>query len=137
MRYLFSAMGLVWVVACIGCGETADGLTKFPVTGTVLFDGSPVEEGQIIFRPSDGNGHSFAGPIKDGKFSFDSSEGSKQVEITAYKINEATQAEAGPIPGETVSSRKAYIPEKYNRKTTLSIMVGSIEKNYYEFDLAP
>lgn len=137
MRDLFLGFVLALTTVCIGCGNATDGSKSFPVTGTVLFEGTPIEEGQVVFRSADGNGHSFAGSIKDGKFSFDSTEGFKQVEITAYKNDEIGKAESGPIPEVTLPAKKAYIPEKYNRKTTLSVTVTSIDKNYFEFDLTP
>ncbi|MGB9688853.1 hypothetical protein [Thermogutta sp.] len=64
------AQGLVLLtgfvlVAVPGCGKSS-GVT---VSGTVTFDGRPVEEGYLTLSPADGKGPSAGGPIKEGKFS--------------------------------------------------------------------
>lgn len=53
------------LVTLSGCGRSG-GVT---VSGTVTFDGRPVEEGYITLSPADGKGPSAGGPIKEGKFS--------------------------------------------------------------------
>jgi len=53
------------LVSLPGCSKS-DGVT---VSGTVTFDGRPVEEGYITLSPADGKGPSAGGPIKQGKFS--------------------------------------------------------------------
>jgi len=65
-----SARGLAVLVGFIlvtapGCAKSG-GVT---VSGTVTFDGRPVEEGYITLSPADGKGPSAGGPIKEGKFS--------------------------------------------------------------------
>lgn len=48
-----------------GCGG---GQATGDVSGTVSFDGKPVEMGSITFLPADGNGPSAGGSITDGKY---------------------------------------------------------------------
>ena len=70
---------LLAVGACGGPG----GPPKYSVSGNVTFDGAPLPEGEIAFRPTDGKGQSCGGPIENGKYAFDSTPGKMQVSITA------------------------------------------------------
>lgn len=77
----------VGLVACLcsmmiwaGCGQSSKGVT---ISGTVTFDGRPVEEGYVTFSPADGKGSPRAGPIKDGQFTVrDVTPGEKIVSVT-------------------------------------------------------
>lgn len=75
--FVGSLLGLViWA----GCGKSSGGVT---VSGTVTFDGRPVEEGYVTFSPADGKGPARGGPIKDGKFTVtDVMPGEKIVSVT-------------------------------------------------------
>ena len=43
--------------------------TKTTVSGTVTYNGEPVQKGYMSFAPSGGKGQSFAAPIVDGQYS--------------------------------------------------------------------
>src|SRR5262245_48276896 len=53
------------VLLLVGC----DGVPMAQVSGTVKFEGQPVEEGTIAFYPADGKGPSAGNPIKNGHYS--------------------------------------------------------------------
>lgn len=54
---------LALLVVMVGCsGSIAT------VSGKVTYNGEPVENGYISFRPSDGRGKSFATPISNGQY---------------------------------------------------------------------
>src|SRR5260370_25444591 len=57
--------GLAWAVVLLvtGCG---DGRVR--VSGTVVFEGKPVEQGIISFEPTDGVGPTTGGSIPGGKY---------------------------------------------------------------------
>jgi hypothetical protein len=118
--------------ALIGCGQE-DGPALFAVSGTVTFDGAPVEEGRIQFRDAAG-GRAFSAEIIDGSYSLDAEEGQMAVGITASRI----------IPGKFDTSNpdddpqpvgEMYIPSQYNSKTTLSASVSAASDNTFQFDL--
>ena len=46
-----------------GCGSSLA-----TVSGTVTYDGKPVEDGYITFTPADGKGKDGGGPIKNGHY---------------------------------------------------------------------
>jgi hypothetical protein len=54
---------LLALLCFAGCG--ADDTT---VAGKVTYNGEPVEEGAITFRPADGKGQSFGAPIVNGEY---------------------------------------------------------------------
>jgi hypothetical protein len=68
---------LAWVV--VGCARKPS-----YVTGTVTYEGAPVQSGYITFIPVDGQGASTGGQIVRGKYKVeDVSPGTKRVEIRA------------------------------------------------------
>lgn len=124
---------LLLVALClvtIGCGGGSD---KQSVSGTVTFDGQPVPEGEIIFRPADNKGQSDAGRINDGKFSFQSTPGAKKVSITGMRDVPGKFDDSNPGSPKT-PVRESFIPEKYNSRTELTAEVGAGSREF-QFDL--
>ncbi|MDB5341208.1 MAG: signal peptide-containing protein [Planctomycetaceae bacterium] len=130
----FSLVYSLAIVACLLAGCGSDGPPKYQVSGEVTFDGKPVEEGQIIFTPTEAGVGPDAGIIKGGKFSFLSKEGDKKVSIEATR----------EVPGKTTSDFKggqvplveSYIPARYNKQTKLEATVSDVAAdNKFEFDL--
>ena len=94
-----------------GCGDK--GPLRHQVTGTVNLDGQPLESGQVLFIPSDGQGPADACPIVAGKFEGKVAPGAKRVEITATK--EVPAAEPGGMPDYVT-----LVPKQYNTESTLT-----------------
>ncbi len=118
------------LLVSLGCGSGGKPET-IEVSGNVTFDGSPVTNGEIIFRDAAGVLRGCGGPIADGKYSFEASPGSKKVEITAIREIPGKTVEANP--GEVTAVMEMYIPAKYNEQTTLTTEVSESET---EFDFA-
>ncbi|MDY0167682.1 MAG: hypothetical protein RBS80_14135 [Thermoguttaceae bacterium] len=118
------------VLAASGCGR-GDGMNA--VTGTVTFDGQPVESGEILFRSPDGTEGSSAGKITGGRYSLRSTPGVKRVEITARREIETPPAASG----EPAIGFESYIPDKYNRKSELTAEVADRGRNTFDFELTP
>ena len=102
---------VVSLLLVAGCGPK--GPLRYKVTGTVNLDGQPLETGQVLFIPSDGQGPSDACRIVTGKFEGEVAPGPKRVEITATK--ELPPAEPGGMPGT-----ETLVPKQYNRESTLT-----------------
>ena len=69
MRFASSAVLLLLALTFTGCG--GDGLDRYPVSGTVTYDGEPVEFGAIFFEPTASVGAiapTVYLPIRDGKY---------------------------------------------------------------------
>lgn len=114
----------------MGCGHS--GPVTHTVTGTVTFDGQPVEEGEIIFRAADGGSGSWETRIVAGSYRLEVTPGAKRVEITARR-----KIEGGPVAesGEPAISYTAYIPEAYNEKSKLTASVTADGSNQFDFTL--
>ena len=69
----------------VGCG----GDNLIAISGTVTFDGEPVERGTISFLPVDGLGPTAAAIITNGEYHTEVAPGEKRLEIHGYaKIGE-------------------------------------------------
>lgn len=118
-------MGLALLLALVaGCG----GAPTAEVTGTVRFNGKPVEDGDIVFVPADGKAPA-AGKIKDGRFAVRARPGRNKVQIRAAR---AARGKPDPIMGAT---KRGYIPAKYNTRTTLEEEVRPGGANELRFEL--
>lgn len=120
------------VTGCSGSIEDAPEVAA--VTGTVEFNGKPLEEGTIVFHPT--SGRSASGVIKGGKI----------VEVTT-----TTKGDGAPVGDNkvTIFSTKpdpkdlsgmgtiSLIPEKYNdlKKSGLNAMIKGNKENTVTFDL--
>jgi hypothetical protein len=115
----------------LGCG--GDGSPKtYTVSGTVSYDGKPVDKGSILFRQVGGEGRGYSAEIKDGKYEVKLEAGEMSVTITGSR-------ETGKMikdeNGETVPQVVMYIPKKYNDATTLKTTIKP-ESQTIPFDLA-
>jgi hypothetical protein len=135
----------------IGCGGD-DGIgQRFPVSGTVTYNGEPLKTGTVSFFPEDSNtGRGASGAIlEDGSYTLttqspgDGAFGGKyKVAISAVEIleKEKTQTTAlGGIPDQAVAAhakRKNLIPIKYSGTDTseLTATVGP-GSNTFDFKL--
>ncbi|HBJ34080.1 MAG TPA: hypothetical protein DDZ51_04815 [Planctomycetaceae bacterium] len=111
--------------AVLGCGNGDS--SGEPVSGTVTFDGQPVESGDILLFPAGGGGTPEGGKITDGKFQFQASDGPKRVEIVA------TREEGAAADG--LPNYVSYIPKQYNTNSTLTQTVTKGNENVFVFDL--
>lgn len=128
-RFLFLATLAIFPLAMAGCGLAA-GSATYPVSGTVSFDGQAVPDGDIFFVSVPGPGEN-SGKIVGGKFSFRATPGKKKVRIQTSKITEGGRKGA---MGEPVADD--YIPDRYNKDTTLTAEVVSGGKNEFTFTLS-
>ena len=116
-----------------GCGGGPTGPTLYKVSGSVSFDGAPVEVGRIEFRRAEGDKRAFSGEIKGGSYSLQCEAGKVDVVITASRIIPGKFDTSNPDdPPQPVG--EMYIPEKYNAKSTLTAEVKS-GSNDIPFDL--
>ena len=101
------------------------------VAGTVSFDGTPVEDGQIVFRLTSGEQRGYETVIRSGRYQLECEPGEVRVEITAFR----------PVPGKFTTANgpkepvtEMYIPEKYNSGTRLTKTLGE-SGNTVDFEL--
>lgn len=154
-------MAMAWLVmgpALAGCASQAesDDLPRQAVSGTVRFDGRPLEHGRIVFQPASPEAKVPAGgEIEDGQFAIPRGQGPTPGD---YRVMISSSGPAPPgadaPPGaEEVNPPKAsrpsrgakasnasraapeLIPKEYNAKTKLTAKVEADKPNTFEFAL--
>lgn len=120
------------LVACVLISAGCSGDGKYPVNGTVTWNGEPIpadQNGHVTFLPVDPSETPDAGPIgPDGTFSFRSAPGEKKVEILISRPVGKVVESMG------MAAQEQYIPARYNEETELvvEIVAGA---NDLQFDL--
>ncbi|WP_439628542.1 hypothetical protein [Gemmata sp.] len=108
---------LVGLGAAAGCGS--GDAPSAEVSGSVTFDGKPVEEGGISFNAADGNAPGGGGVIKGGKYTATRVPiGATKVSITAVKVVGQKKAYDAPDSPMTPIT-EPLLPAKYNTATEL------------------
>ncbi|TWT29691.1 hypothetical protein [Blastopirellula retiformator] len=119
MRIALLAMGLLLPIVC-GCRVSeSNGPARHTVTGTVTFEGKPLESGLISFEAADDAAIGLApasSEIVDGKYSLTATTGKKTVKVSRTVEAGRDQITQDPILKES-------IPAKYNQKSTLEYAV--------------
>jgi hypothetical protein len=125
----FFLLGAAVATGCGGGGGTGD------VSGTVTYDGKPVEQGSISFVPADGKGPSAGGAIKDGKYEASKvPAGTAKVIINGAKVTGKKKMYDDPA-APYVQTASELLPAKYNEATELRYDVRSGAQTK-DFDLA-
>jgi hypothetical protein len=138
LKQLLTFQAVLVCLSTLGCGGGApDGPELFPVTGTVTFDGEPINEGSILFRADGGTGKGYAGEIKDGSYTLETVTGEMKVEITASRAVPGKFGEAASPDEEPPPLMEMYIPAQYNTKSTLTAEVKADGDNTIPFELTP
>ncbi|MCE9567240.1 MAG: hypothetical protein K8U57_35000 [Planctomycetes bacterium] len=117
----------------VGCGGGTD---SGDVSGTVVYDGKPIEEGSISFTPEDGNGPTAGGSIKSGKYTAPKVHlGTAKVSISGAKVTGSKKMYPDDPKSPVVITSTEMLPEKYNQKTELRYDVKSGAQTK-DFDLS-
>lgn len=116
--------GLMLLVFTLGC-DTGPSVAQ--ISGQITMEGVPIEQGQILFEPLDGESAIGTGIIDNGKYDVECLPGNYKVMITGTrKIPGAPPI--SNIPGEEIEAREPIVPKKYNRETTLEKEVSPGEQ---------
>lgn len=138
-----SASAAFCSMVVIGCTTDPDPRgERVAVNGTVLLDGNPVQQAQILFISDRGSGKVRAvGQVEAGTFVLDQSHGplpgSNRVEIRPLTMElEAFEAKQKSDLQKQVSPLLVEIPARFNSKSELTADVSTDSvKNVFEFDL--
>jgi hypothetical protein len=116
-------LGCVLVIAG-GCGSGVRAIDgSVPVSGTVTFNGQPLEQGMVRFAPEGGGKTQPAtGQIKNGKFTMQTTASSPGVVAGKYKVSIISNKPFSPPalkPGTPPDPKAKFepeslIPKKYN-----------------------
>lgn len=127
---VLSVLIIAPMLAVCGCGSRGD-LEKVVVEGAITYDGKPVENGDILFRPETGAKGPISGAaIKDGRYTASGKGGvpvgNHTVSIRAYRGGGASAGSDLDAMGVTQQGgRIQYIPAKYNNETMLTITIDN------------
>jgi hypothetical protein len=129
----------VVALACIGllavpwCGDDTGLAKRYPGSGTVTYNGNPVEKGRIDFIPTQADGRTASGEIVDGKYSlttFVSDDGALpgpyKVEVTSVEVDTTELkaiAKGGQFHHDKTFAKagrnaKRLVPSKYQLANT-------------------
>lgn len=106
-------LGLAAAVGLLaGCGGPTDG--RVSVTGTVTFDGQPLQEGMITFVGSNGVAAA-QGRIQNGSYSLRPSANVEGIDPGDYRvIVQSWEVQPGALQDDgSFAEGKSRIPEKY------------------------
>ncbi len=151
------SLSLAFCIGVAGCGnKTKDPYVVHKVTGTVQYDGKPLEGASVTFFPDGSNAEKMsASSITDaeGKYSLQTQgvekpgaiAGKYSIAITKIEVKEMTEEErreallqssrSGAFPAS--SSAKQLVPKKYNspQSSGLTAAVEANDKNVIDFTL--
>lgn len=126
----------VVAVVALGCSDSAGG--RRSITGSVSFDGEPLEGGWIYFRPI-ADGPSAAAEIQNGTFNIDAAKGLIAGEyIVSIEYHRPTGKTIKVNTGEgieQIEQQKQIIPARYNQQSKLKAKVQPQGANELTFEL--
>ncbi len=135
MNYLNSKcllLGVVVISLAAGCQQADSGPPKYLVSGTVSYQGTPVEDGTIIFVPTSAGGGGQTGlDIVNGAYQGEVTAGPKRVMIEASRPGPPVKNDLG----EVHESQDWYIPIKYNEASQLTHEIRPEENAGVDFAL--
>lgn len=118
-------MLLAMVLLCAASGCAKPGPKLFPVSGNVTLDGQPLAEGTVYFKTiATGDVNSL--PVKDGKFAGQAVEGTRRVEVVAFRMIPVL----GEMGGEV---QESLIARRFNQDSQLTAEVTAAGPNTFEF----
>lgn len=130
---LLSAVGLLVIAGC----QKKSRWQRVLLSGTVTYQGEPVELGQIRFLPvGTSQGPITIEDISEGRYSTDSTNGvpvgTHRVEITSYDPDEYNNAPTGPGAPPV----RQLLPNQYNKQSELTLEIAAEPtKQTHDFDL--
>jgi hypothetical protein len=147
---MLASLGFVLV---LGCGDDTGLGRRYPVSGTIRYQGKPVEKGLISFRPTDPAGRAAGGTIAAGMYSLETAgnrdgalPGTYKVSIIARDVDVAkalaeAKAKNPRVPWqlaeyEAQKKGKSLVPTKYNSPETAGLTREVKEQsNRIDFEL--
>lgn len=124
---------LVSLVA--GCAVLAGCGAPDRATGTVVFDGRPVETGVIVFQPLRRSAAAQGSLIEGGKYVVECGAGPHRVEIRGTRpMDESRVPRTMPRLGGAPINEDS-IPAAFNTESTLEVEVKAGGPNVFDFDL--
>lgn len=120
-----------------GCGGSGDGYNRQPITGQVILDGKPLENGMITFAQPSGDEPVASAFIENGVYKVERGDGpipgAHRVSIWSRKPT-GRQIRNPNDPGEMIEEVRNIIPPRYGSKSELTADVKE-GSNTFDFKL--
>jgi len=147
------ASSMVGVLIILGCGDDTGLEKRYPVRGTVTYQGKAVDHGTINFMPATGgSGRAAGASIENGSYSLTTASegdgalpGAYNVTVTALEVSDNAELKAIAKGGQfhhdkdfakATANAKSLIPKKYASLTTSDLKAEvKPESNKFDFDL--
>ncbi len=110
MRIRHAAVA-AWLLGTLGCAGVE---APAEVSGTVLVDGQPLSDGEIVFVAADNAKAPAAGPVVNGKYTVAVTPGPKKVKIQASRPGGKGDAMMGS------GGREARLGPEFNEQSKLT-----------------
>jgi len=130
MRLLSSLMLVFAATFAAGCqGGDHEG-----VTGIVTLDNQPLPKAQVVFTPTEGGRPASATTDASGKYDLVYTRDKKGAPAGEYLVRIRTGGTKEGEDGRDVKIPEK-VPDKYNRRSELTVVVKEGEANTFDFDL--
>ena len=122
-----------------GCSEAADPHGRQSLSGTITFEGQPLDAGVIDFLPTGSSQTAGARAlVQNGQYSVPSQQGvmpgTYRVVITSPEEN-TTDPPAGPPGMEMPPPGTERIPAEYNTESEQTVQVSATGDNQFDFTI--
>ena len=127
----------VAVVCLVGCGP-GNPQGRVAISGTVTFEGQPLDQGSIEFTALEADSGIRSGAvIQNGSFSIETQKGLPpgKYRVRIYSAAADPMAEVPEMPGESEGAPQERIPPEWNTKSSQEITVTDGGRNEYEFNI--
>lgn len=118
------------VVTFLGCGDGSGLPPRYPVSGTVTYNGKPLERGNVNFTPTDSaNGRAASGAISDGQYSLMTHHPGDGALPGSYKVSiVAKETDPSKVAVKVKTGRKGELTEAQKQAIALQFQQLSIGK---------
>lgn len=137
-RCILRLIGIASLMAiAVGCG--AGKVERVAITGSVSFDGKPIEDGQIAFVPQ-GGGFNGVGAIKNGKYDISSDRGPSPgpctIRITGNRPT-GRKTKPSAYSGDQTPQEvyEQFLPAKFNESSELTLEIPNESTFAHDFEL--
>jgi hypothetical protein len=127
MRKRLITLGVLTLAVALGCGaEEGDGL--HPLSGTVTFDGEPIDLGSIALIPAGGGTagqRASGGVIQNGTYEIPAEKGPNAgtYRIEIHWLKKTGRVLTDPMSGDKYDERKEALPARFHSKSDLTVAI--------------
>jgi hypothetical protein len=128
--------GLLLLVAVIGCGPADDG--RRSVSGTITFQGKPLDRGNITFVSPDGLGSQTGAVITNGNYQIPAEQGMLpgRYKVAISSADGDVPADPNTAPGPSGNFTSVdRIPKEYNTESKLEAEIKDQSENVIDFTI--